>query len=134
GYWAVSQGYLDLGSMFRSNAPAVAEAPEATSTDAPAVDQAELATGPGNTATPPTTAPATELQADERLVPEPALSGSEPLPLVPPGDTSKSEERLADTGAEPDSAAAAVAAIDPATAAGSQSLLLEDSNDANSGA
>jgi hypothetical protein len=134
GYWAVSQGYLDLGSMFRSSAPAVAEAPASTTPAEPEADQAELATGPGNTATPVTGEPATALEADERLVPEPALSGSNPLPLVPPGDTGKTEERLADTGAEPDSAAAAVAAIDPATVAGSQSLLLEDSNDANTGA
>jgi hypothetical protein len=130
GYWAVSQGYLDLGSMFRSSTPQVAEAPAPTPAE-PEIDQAELATGPGNTATPLTSEPATALEADERLVPEPALSGSDPLPLVPPG---KSEERLADTGADPDSAEAAVAAIDPATAAGSQSLLLEDSNDANTGA
>lgn len=130
GYWAVSQGYLDLGSMFRSSTPQVAEAPAATPAE-PEIDQAELATGPGNTATPLTSEPATALEADERLVPEPAPSGSDPLPLVPPG---KSEERLADTGAAPDSAEAAVAAIDPATAAGSQSLLLEDSNDANTGA
>lgn len=134
GYWAVSQGYLDLGTMFRGSAPAVAEAPASTTPAEPEIDQAELATGPGNTATPVTSEPATELEADERLVPEPALSGAEPLALVPPQDAGKSEERLADTGAEPDSAEAAVAAIDPATAAGSQSLLLEDSNDANTGA
>ena len=133
GYWAVSQGYLDLGSMFRTNAPTVAEAP-AAATSVPEGDQAELATGPGNTATPVTSEPASELEAGERLVPEPSLSGSDPLPLVPPDNSGKSEERLATAGAEPDSAEAAVAAIDPAAAAGSQSLLLEDSNDANSGA
>ena len=131
GYWAVSQGYLDLGSMFRSNASVVAEAPEEPS-PLPATDQAELATGPGNTATPVTTEPANELEAGERLVPEPALTGSDPL--VAPGDTGKSEERLADTGADPGSAGAAVPSIDPATVAGSQSLLLEDSDNANSGA
>ena len=57
------------------------------------------------------------LEAGERLVPEPALTGSDPLPLVPPADTGKSEERLADTGADPGSAGAAVPSIDPATVA-----------------
>src|SRR5690606_36609266 len=49
GYWAVSQGYLDLGSMFRSNASVVAEAPDEPS-PLPATEQAGLATGSGNTA------------------------------------------------------------------------------------
>lgn len=136
GYWAVNQGYIDLGSMFGSRpaneatVPAVVAEPVIAETAAPA-------TGPGNTAAPAgTPAPATELKAEERLTPEPALSGTTPLALQPPGEAAKSEERLgAAAGSGPaDNAEAAVAAIDPVNIAGSQSLLLEASDNGTTGA
>jgi len=132
GFWAVNQGYVDLESMFGSRqtteiAAAVVAEPVAAGTTAPA-------TGPGNTATPAeTTAPATELKAEERLTPEPALTGTEPLALT--SEEGKTVERLGVAASgEPASAEAAVAAIDPANIAGSQSLLLEAADDGTTGA
>src|SRR5690606_24555827 len=68
--------------------------------------------------------------------PEPALTGAEPLALAPVGEAGKTEERLgvAANGAAAGSAEAAVAAIDPANIAGSQSLLLEASDNGTTGA
>ena len=132
GYWAVSQGYVDLSSMFR---PAVAS----TETPAPqpaATITAEAtttpATGPGNTAAPAVQpAPAAELATtEERLTPDPALTGNQPLALA----AAPTEERLPTDAASAASAEAAVAAIDPANAAGSQSLLLEASDNGTTGA
>ena len=135
GFWAVNQGYIDLASMF-SGRPAV-EAPAPAATTAPAAAEAAApATGPGNTAAPAETpTPTTELRADERLTPEPALSGTEPLALAATPD-GKTEERLGvpANGEAADNAEAAVAAIDPANVAGSQSLLLEASDDGTTGA
>ncbi|HEY0918212.1 MAG TPA: hypothetical protein VGD93_03265, partial [Devosia sp.] len=137
GYWAVSQGYIDVASMF-SSAPAAEEAsPEAAPQPVAVAEAAAPATGPGNTAAPAETAvPASELKAEERLTPEPALTGSEPLALAPVGEPGKTEERLgvAANGAAAGSAEAAVAAIDPANIAGSQSLLLEASDNGTTGA
>lgn len=136
GFWAVNQGYVDLASMFSSRPAEEAPAPAATT--APAVAAVtEPATGPGNTAAPAeTAAPATELSAVERLTPDPALTGSEPLALAPVAGAAATEERLgvdaANGGAA--SAEAAVAAVDPANLAGSQSLLLEASDDGTTGA
>lgn len=136
GYWAVNQGYIDLETMFGSRptneaaVPAVVAEPVVAETTAPA-------TGPGNTATPAETpAPATELKAEERLTPEPALSGATPLALQPTGEAAKSEERLgvAADGEPAANAEAAVAAIDPVNIAGSQSLLLEASDGGTTGA
>ncbi len=133
GFWAVNQGYVDLASMFSSQPATEAAAPAVA---APAVAVAAPATGPGNTATPAEAAvPATELKAEERLTPDPALTGAEPaLALAPAGDAGKTEERLGVASAEADNAEAAVAAIDPANIAGSQSLLLEASDDGTTGA
>lgn len=135
GYWAVSQGYLDLSAMFSPGAPAEA----ATAPDAEATVSADLgdpATGPGNTATPEQSiVPATELAGEQRLEPEPALTGDQPLSLAATAEPPASEERLvaddADTAAE---AGAAVASLDPVNIAGSQSLLLEASDDGTTGA
>lgn len=137
GYWAINQGYLDVSSMFSPAEPTVTAEAQPTTDAAPATAEttAEPATGPGNTAA-PAAAPeaATELAAvDDRLTPEPALSG-EPLALAATTAT-PSEERL--TASTPDSAGnaeAAVAALDPANVAGSQSLLLEASDNGTTGA
>ena len=129
GFWAWREGYVDLDALFgRSTAP-VTQSASAVPDNAPEGTADAPATGPGNTDTPPVrdvTAP--ELKQTERLSPEPAVeqdtaATTEPLALVDPG---KTEERL---GAAEDTEAAtaeqAVASLDPATAAGSQSLLLE---------
>ena len=135
GYWAVNQGYLDVSGMFSPADPAVTAEAVPAQPAAVTAEPAEPATGPGNTAA-PAAAPeaATELATvDDRLTPEPSLSG-EPLALAAttPAPT---EERLSAT--TPDSAAnaeAAVAALDPANVAGSQSLLLEASDSGTTGA
>lgn len=138
GYWAVSQGYLDVAKMF---SPAEPEAPAADPAAEPqpattvSAEASETpATGPGNTAAPAARQePAAELAGEQRLVPDPALTGAEPLALAaaaPPA-----EERLPTEGPEDASTAeAAVAAIDPVNVAGSQSLLLEASDDGTTGA
>ena len=137
GYWAYTQGYLDFSTMLQPAALVEAEA-ETPVPEAPpaAVAAADPATGPGNTAV-PTARPqaATELAAsDERLTPEPSLSGEpvQPLALAAPAGGAAAEERLSTDAAE--AAADAVAAVDPARAAGSQSLLLEASDNGTTGA
>jgi hypothetical protein len=131
GFWAWREGFINLDQMFgraatteqAANTPAAA--PAAGTTEAPA-------TGPGNTDTPAdATPPTAELAQDDRLTSDTAPAATTPaLPLAEPAP----EERLgADTPA-PNSAEAAVAAIDPAAAAGSQSLLLEASDNGKTGA
>lgn len=130
GFWAWREGFIDLDAMFGRGAPttqqaAVTPAPTDTAvTDTPA-------TGPGNTATPADNgAPTAELGADDRLGSEAApVAETQALPLVEP-----STERL---GADTATAAAtdqAAASVDPASLAGSQSLLLEASDNGTTGA
>ena len=133
GFWAWREGFIDLDAMF-GRAPTTEQVATAPAT--PAETPAEApATGPGNTNTPAeTAAPKAEL---ERLGADPAAAAAPAaetaaLPLVEPS----SEQRL---GAEPTPAAAAtaeqaVAAVDPANLAGSQSLLLEASDSGTTGA
>lgn len=140
GYWAVSQGYLDIPSMFSPSvpeeAPDAAPATEAPTTTVTAEVPAPPATGPGNTAAPAETpAAATELATEEdRLVPDPALTGAQPLALAAATPAAE-EERLPTEGPQDAATAeAAVAAVDPVNVAGSQSLLLEASDDGTTGA
>jgi hypothetical protein len=131
GLWAWREGFINLDAMF-GRGPTVSEQAQVTSVT-PANGQADTpATGPGNTDTPAdVTTPAAELKADDRLAAAPATD-TQALPLVDPG---KTEERLGATDAPAaDSAAAAVASVDPATAAGSQSLLLEAAENGKTGA
>lgn len=131
GYWAVSQGYVDLQGMFGPGTQGEAAAPAAAA--AVTAEVSEPATGPGNTAAPAETpAPTTELaqEDDARLTPDPALTGSEPLALA--ATTPPAEERL--PAANADTAEAAVASIDPVNIEGSQSLLLEASDNGTTGA
>jgi hypothetical protein len=135
GYWAWQEGYIDLEAMFGGKpAAAVASAPAVIPPATPAAE----AVGPGNTATPqPTAAPAPELKEDNRLAatpaavaaaPAPGPSAPAPLQLQSTGAARVVPERLGATAApSPDGAqdAVAIAGIDPAAAAGSQSLLLE---------
>ena len=131
GFWAWQEGYINLDQMFGKGAPAVTTA----ATTAPVTPDS---TGPGNTETPAAAAPATELKANERLpavTDTPATESVEPLALQSPTGDAKIEERLgSEPSAEADTAERAIAAIDPSTIAGSQSLLLEASDNGTTGA
>ena len=135
GFWAWQEGFINLDAMFGKGAPVVV----AAATDQPVVTPDS--TGPGNTETPATGAePSTQLKADQRLVAvAPAADAASVAPLAlqsPAGGDGKTEERLgSDTAAAPQTAQdATVAAIDPASVAGSQSLLLEASDNGTTGA
>jgi hypothetical protein len=141
GFWAWREGYINLDSMFaRGEAvePAAA-APEVDLTAlAPAPETAPVS-GPGNTATAEPNLAAVTPKVEERLAPaEPIADPTEvkPLALAPTNDEVKTEERLPgeDQATEPQTAEAAVAAIDPTSMAGSQSLLLEASDTGTTGA
>ncbi|MGV3649783.1 MAG: hypothetical protein ACO1OK_00025 [Devosia sp.] len=142
GYWAWQEGYIDLDSMFGAGTADVAQAPTAATTPASTpTAPGNAVTGPGNTATPQTATAATGELREERLPQAPSVPA--PLALVPPSasaaapgvGTPNSEERLSATPNEtPSQAAAAVAGIDPAATAGSQSLLLEAADAGQTGA
>jgi hypothetical protein len=148
GFWAWREGYVDLDKMFGQ-----AQAPVTETTDTadvtptldpvqPAETTGDPVVGPGNTA-PVTTATdgnaeLTGLEIEDRLEPTPEAvqpTGTETvLPDVNSGEV-KSEERL--TGDEETTALAVAdpaASVDPAVLAGSQSLLLEASQDGTTGA
>ena len=146
GFWAWREGYVDLDQLFgQASAPVTETA--LTTPATPTLDPVPLpettdgtAAGPGNT-TPATgndqaSAELSGLQVEDRLepTPEPVVpTGNETvLPDVNSGEV-KTEERL--PGEEALAAAADPAAsVDPAVLAGSQSLLLEASQDGTSGA
>jgi hypothetical protein len=136
GFWAYQEGFINLDAMFGKGTPQVA-----TAAAAPVVTPDS--TGPGNTETPAgTTDPSTELKADRRVATAdtapaqtPSSEIAAPLALQSPTGDAKIEERLgSDTSSSPSTAAEAVAAIDPAAVAGSQSLLLEASDNGTTGA
>ncbi|MBK8085420.1 MAG: hypothetical protein IPK28_17225 [Devosia sp.] len=132
GFWAWREGFVDLDQMFGRVASTeqqatVAKTPADGAADAPA-------TGPGNTDTPSdSSTPAAELNQDERLGAETVpVADSPALPLL---DPAPSEQRLGgDSQPAAETAEAAVAALDPANLAGSQSLLLEASDTGTTGA
>ncbi len=132
GVWAWQEGFINLDAMFgKGNTPAAAStAQAAVTTDA---------TGPGNTDTPSATTDAsTQLKSDQRLQTAAAAATDQastaPLALQSPAGEGKSEDRLGD-GTQPQTAQdATVAAIDPASVAGNQSLLLEASDTGKTGA
>lgn len=147
GFWAWREGYVDLDQMFGQAQPPVAETADATD-PTPTLDpvQPTEATGtpvvgPGNTApvTPATegTAELSGLQIEDRLEPTPEPvqpTGNETvLPDVTSGEV-KSEERLTGEETTPLELADPAASVDPAVLAGSQSLLLEASQDGTTGA
>jgi hypothetical protein len=133
GFWAVSQGYVDLSTMFRPAVAGTQTTAQPTTIAVTADASATPATGPGNTAAPAEQpAPTTELATEDRLTPDPALTGTQPLALA--ATTAPAEERLPTDAASAASAEAAVAAVDPTNAAGSQSLLLEASDSGTTGA
>jgi hypothetical protein len=136
GFWAWREGYVDLDQMF-GQAP-VTETAEATPTT-PTLDPVQPS-GPGNTATAPSNQPAAELNASgiaDRLEPTPEAvrpNGTESvLPDIGSGDD-KGEERLPGFDAASVAADDPAASVDPSVLAGSQSLLLEASQDGTSGA
>jgi hypothetical protein len=132
GYWAISQGYIDVSQMLSRNTAAAATTPDPTAVVS--ADVTEPATGPGNTAPAVATAePAAELAApaEERLSAEP--EASEALALAAPAEERLTGEPAA-TSSDATNAAEAVASLDPANIAGSQSLLLEASDNGTTGA
>jgi hypothetical protein len=145
GFWAWREGYVDLDQLFGQAPAPVTETAVATPAT-PTLDPVPLpetadgaAAGPGNT-TPATgndqaSAELSGLQIEDRLepTPEPVVpTGNETvLPDVNSGEV-KTEERLPGEAAL--AAADPAASVDPAVLAGSQSLLLEASQDGTSGA
>lgn len=145
GFWAWREGYVDLDQMFGQ--VAVTETADATTTTPtldpvqPANTGTDAAVGPGNTS--PTTTnglAGTELdgvQIEDRLEPTPEPvqpTGTESvLPDVNAGED-KGEERLPGEDATALAANDPAASVDPAVLAGSQSLLLEASQDGATGA
>ncbi|WP_172124102.1 hypothetical protein [Devosia sp. 919] len=152
GFWAWREGYVDLNQMFGQASTAVAEAPEpepdlTTPTLDPVPPNGDIAATdqpavPGNTATQTAAEPTTALEAletEDRLepTPEPVVpDGTQTsLPELGGGADDKSEERL--PGEDPNAAVALndpAASVDPAVLSGSQSLLLEASQDGRTGA
>jgi hypothetical protein len=132
GFWAWREGFIDLDQMFGRGAPVTQQAavtsptPNETTADTPA-------TGPGNTATPAENdTPTAELGTpDERLGTDTAAAPAELSRLVPAAP----EERLGtDQQTAATDATQAAASVDPASLAGSQSLLLEASDSGTTGA
>ncbi|MDB5542561.1 MAG: hypothetical protein JWQ89_4288, partial [Devosia sp.] len=131
GFWAWREGFINLDQMFGRGATATEQVAAIPAT--PAGTPAEApATGPGNTDTPADNAAPTAELADDRLGAEPsAVAETQALPLVEP----TAEARLgADTAPAATSAEQAAAAVDPTNVAGSQSLLLEASDNGTTGA
>ncbi|MHA6690829.1 hypothetical protein [Devosia sp. A449] len=147
GFWAWREGYVDLDQMFGQASAPVTETTDAAPTTptldpVQPADNSDVAAGPGNTTPTPTSGEANSglggLELEDRLEPTPVPvqpTGNETvLPDVSGGEI-KSEERLPD--AEATALAAAndpAASVDPAVLAGSQSLLLEASQDGSTGA
>ncbi|MCR6671772.1 hypothetical protein [Devosia ginsengisoli] len=142
GFWAWREGYVDLDQLFGQATAPVTTTAEVTTPTTPTLDPVPLAgaaEGPGNT-TPAANsgqpnAELSGLQIEDRLEPTPEPvqpTGNETvLPDVNSGEI-KSEERL--PGEEALAAADPTASVDPAVLAGSQSLLLEASQDGATGA
>jgi hypothetical protein len=134
-FWAWHEGYIDFDAMFGRTA---ATAQPATKPDATPVAPAPAA---AQTNTEP--APSAPAKANEALTTAPGAAAV-PAPAAPAAEPSaqtagapKSEERLsqgADNAAAPAPGAAGQAPADAAAAGGSQSLLLEASQDGTTGA
>ncbi|KKB12572.1 hypothetical protein VE25_06510 [Devosia geojensis] len=146
GYWAWREGYIDLDQMFgRSTATAQAQPAEQpspadggpTAGNDPAQPAPEL-TGPGNTATETAAAePATALQGivnEDRLEPTPEPEVPSADEEGPAAEDPLADERLPSSDGDVALADDPSASVDPAVLAGSQSLLLEASDDGRTGA
>jgi hypothetical protein len=129
GFWAWQEGFINLDAMFGKGAPTTT----AVATQVITPDS----TGPGNTETSAVAEPSTELKGNERLATDTQTADAQtesvaPLALQSPTGEAKTEERLGDQASTAEQAT--VAAIDPASVAGSQSLLLEASDNGTTGA
>ncbi|MDB5614513.1 MAG: hypothetical protein JWQ22_2166 [Devosia sp.] len=145
GFWAWREGYVDLDQMFGQAQTPVTETADTTTTPTPTLDPVQpvdSAVGPGNTsattATDQIDPELSGLSADERLEPTPQAvqpTGSETvLPDIGANGEIKSEERLPGIADPATAANDPAASVDPAVLAGSQSLLLEASQDGTTGA
>lgn len=147
GFWAWREGYVDLDQMFgQAQAPVTETADAADTTPTldpvqPAETTGDAVAGPGNTAPVTPTGDANAelggLDVEDRLEPTPQPvqpTGNETvLPDVTSGEV-KSEERLTGEETAPLAVTDPAASVDPAVLAGSQSLLLEASQDGTTGA
>lgn len=144
GFWAWREGYVDLDQMFGQAQPTTEVAETAPQPPTPSLappsgdvpaPNADNATGPGNTATTAAAEPTGALEIEDRLepTPEPVVpeAGQTALPGI--NGEVKTEERLAGEDTEI-AAADPAASVDPSVLAGSQSLLLEASQDGRTGA
>lgn len=150
GYWAWREGYVDLDQMFgraqsvvadaTSNQPPINTPSLEVGTPNGTEPNADSSGGPGNTATSTPAQPTGALEGleiEDRLEPTPTPvtpNGTEPtLPGVGTSEP-KTEERLPGQ----DTSAAALNdpanSVDPSVLVGSQSLLLEASQDGRTGA
>lgn len=142
GFWAWREGYVDLDQMF-GQAQAPVTDPAVTTPTTPTLDPVQPAdvAGPGNTSGTTTTNTSdpelSGLEVDDRLEPTPEPvqpTGSESiLPDISAADN-KDEERLPGSESTEIAANDPAASVDPAVLAGSQSLLLEASQDGTTGA
>ncbi len=132
GFWAWREGFIDLDQMFGRGAPTTQQA--AITTPTPTESTTDIpATGPGNTATPAekdTTTAELDGTDDRRLNAEPAAAPAALSQLAP----TPREERLGTDTAAAAATDQAGASVDPASLAGSQSLLLEASDSGTTGA
>lgn len=131
GFWAWREGFINLDQMFGRATTTTEQA--AVTPAAPAETKvAEPIVGPDNTKTPDVPDSNKVLTPDDdeaRLPAEAAVEEAKPLQLAPTPE----EPRLTTTPTA-DDAAREVAAIDPATTLGGQSLLLEASDSGKTGA
>lgn len=145
GTWAWREGYIDFEQMFGQSDTATETAqvtpPTTPTLDPVPSDTAPVPEGPGNTATTTDPLPTNTLEGldtEERLVPTPQPTTPDAsatvLPDIGATEPPKSEERLPGDDATVADVNDPAAAVDPAVLAGSQSLLLEASEDGRSGA
>jgi len=133
GFWAWNEGHLDLNSVFATQPAAVASAEVVPTPAVAAPETAVPQSGPGNT-TLNETAPAVlpELKQGERLPSEPVGVADTPALAIVPEPTDSAQRLGGDTAAAAiGDATSEVAALNPE---GSQSLLLEASDDGKTGA
>ena len=146
GFWAWREGYIDFDQMF-GQSEAVTETAQIPTATTPTLDPvpsetAPVPEGPGNTATTTDPLPTNTLEGldteEDRLVPTPQAAtpdaGATVLPDIGATEEPKSEERLPGEDTPVADVNDPAAAVDPEVLAGSQSLLLEASEDGRSGA
>jgi len=142
GFWAWREGYVNLDQMFgRADTTVADTAVTPAQPTTPTLDTAQTpsatdeATGPGNTSTATVAEPTTALQGleptQERLSPTPETADTA---LPGPNDADKGEERLPGESTTTTAANDPATSVDPAVLAGSQSLLLEASDQGTTGA